>query len=75
METITDKDYPPVQDIKAMLLEIAPALADLEWWDDNIVQYQDEDRSIKAIADRGNIINSYMRQIGDQLYAFYRGQQ
>ena len=75
METITDKDYPPVQDIKAMLLEIAPALADLEWWDDNIVQYQDEDRTIKSIADRGNIINSYMRQIGDQLYAFYRGQQ
>ena len=75
METITDKDYPPVEDMKAKLLEIAPALADLEWWDDNIVQYQDEDRSIKAIADRGNIINSYMRQIGDQLYAFYRGQQ
>jgi len=75
METITDKDYPPVQDIKAMLLEIAPALADLEWWDDNIVQYQDEDRTVKSIADRGNIINSYMRQIGDQLYAFYRGQQ
>ena len=75
METITDKDYPPVQDIKAKLLEIAPALADLEWWDDNIVQYQDEDRTVKSIADRGNIINSYMRQIGDQLYAFYRGQQ
>ena len=75
METITDKDYPPVQDIKAMLLEIAPALADLEWWDDNIVQYQDEDRTVKSIADRGNIINSYMLQIGDQLYAFYRGQQ
>jgi len=75
METITDKDYPPVQDIKAKLLEIAPALADLEWWDENIVQYQDEDRTIKSIADRGNIINSYMRQIGDQLYAFYRGQQ
>jgi len=75
METITDKDYPPVQDIKAMLLEIAPALADLEWWDDNIVHYQDEDRTVKSVADRGNIINSYMRQIGDQLYAFYRGQQ
>ena len=74
METITDKDYPPVQDIKAKLLEIAPALADLEWWDDNIVQYQDEENTVKAIGDRGMIINSYLRQIGAQLYEFFKEQ-
>ena len=73
METITDKDDPQVVIPAKTLREIAPALADIDWWDKNILTgYDQAPSTVDDLAGRGLIINSYFRQIGMQVWAEYK---